>query len=89
MYKEIVDIGHMIQVDDVIGATEPGHKAHMLNSYINIYTAEKRLQFNSKKCKVMFVGCESDSSLSGSLTVDSWSVSHEEDSRGEGRLVEK
>ena len=87
-YKGVLSIGYMIQVDDTIGFTKPGYLAHMLNSYINIKTAEKMLQFNPRKCKVIFVGCKSDIAQSGPLTVDSWKVEHQEDGRGGQRLVE-
>ena len=73
-YKSQLSIGHVIQVDDIIGFTEPGVMAQMFNSYINIKTAEKQLQFNPKKCKVMYVGCDSESDQTGDLTVDSWRV---------------
>ena len=43
---------------------------------------EKMLQLNPKKCKVIFVGCESDSDRSGPLTVESGKVEHQEDRRG-------
>ena len=79
-YKCQLSIGHMIQVDDIVGFTEPGCVAQMFNSYINIKTAEKQLQFNPKKCKVMYVGCDSDSDMTGDLTVDSWRVEYRENS---------
>ena len=56
MYKDCVPVGPLGMVDDLIGITEAGHKAQELNTFINLKTADKKLQFGLDKCKVMLVG---------------------------------
>ena len=79
LYKNLLPIGFLGLVDDIVGITEAGFKAQELNAYINIKTAEKRLQFGVKKCKSMLIGKTSDSVLNNNLQVDNWSISYEED----------
>ena len=55
-YKNIVQVGVLGQIDDLIGVTEAGFRAQELNSFINTKSAEKRLQFNESKCKTILVG---------------------------------
>ena len=43
------------QVDDLIGIAEAGYKSDQLNSYVNVRTADKDLQFGHNKCKAMLV----------------------------------
>ena len=52
-YKDILQVGMLGLVDDSICISEAGYKAHMLNVFFNIKTAEKTLQFGTKKCKTM------------------------------------
>ena len=65
-------------VDDIIGVTEAGYQAKQMNSFINIKTAEKTLQFGPSKCKSMFVGKSANNFLNSDLHVDSWKVSYED-----------
>ena len=69
-YKNKLPIGPLGMIDDVITVTEAGYKAVELNSFINMKGAEKTLQFNSDKCKVMFVGKRKPSYTLGQLSVD-------------------
>ena len=39
-YKDKLSIGMLGLVDDIIGVTEAGFKAQMLNAFINVKTAE-------------------------------------------------
>ena len=55
-YKNVVDISVLALVDDLIGVTEAGFKAHQMNAVINAKTAEKRLQIGVAKCKTTFIG---------------------------------
>ena len=41
-YKKILQAGFLGLVDDIVGITEAGYKAHQLNA---VKTAEKTLQF--------------------------------------------
>ena len=53
-YKNILPVGFLGLVDDIVGITEAGYKAHQLNAVMNVKTAEKTLQFGVLKCK--FIG---------------------------------
>ena len=56
LYKNVLPVGFLGLVDDVVGITEAGCKAQMLNSFINVKSAEKYLQFGATKCKSILVG---------------------------------
>ena len=43
------------QVEDLIGVAEAGFKSALLNSNVNVKTADKNLQFGTYKCKTMLV----------------------------------
>lgn len=75
-------------VDDIIGITEPGFKAQMLNAFLNIKTAEKGLQFGVKKCKSMLIAKNTENILNSSLCVDKWNVEHRVEPSGDTTLVE-
>ena len=51
MYKGKLPIAFLGLVDDIIGISDAGIKAQMLNSFLNEKTAEKTLQFGNAKCK--------------------------------------
>ena len=55
-YMDILPVGMLGLVDDIIGVTEAGFQAQMMNSFINVKTAEKGLQFGVKKCTTMLIG---------------------------------
>ena len=89
LYKNVLPVGILGLVDDTIGITEAGYKAHMMNGFINTKTAEKSLQFGVKKCKTMLVGEDLGNILNHSLSVDKWSVEHREvKTTGDTELVE-
>ena len=48
LYKKTLPVGFLGLVDDIIGVSEAGVKAQMLNAFINTKTAEKSLQFGTK-----------------------------------------
>ena len=77
-YKEILPVGFLGLVDDIIGVTEAGFKAQQMNAFLNLKTAEKSLQFGPTKCKSMLVGKASENVLNSELLVDSWKVNYEE-----------
>ena len=78
LYKNILPIGFLGLVDDIVGITEDGYKAAELNAFINIKTAEKSLQFGPAKCKYMVVGKSKLISKPQSLQVDNWTTKHVE-----------
>ena len=64
-------------VDDIIGVTEAGFKAKQMNSFINVKSAEKCLQFGVSKCKSMTIGKNINEILKSPLSVDKWKKTHE------------
>ena len=76
----------MGQIDDLIGVTEAGYKAHQMNSYLNVKTADKFLQFGPAKCKTMIVGStkKTHEFHHTQLEVDSWRIEHNK----EGHIIE-
>ena len=54
-YKGVVPIPLLGQVDDLVGVAEAGYKTKQLNSFVNVKTADKDLQFGPEKCKTMVV----------------------------------
>ena len=84
-YKDNLKIGFLSLVDDIIGISEAGSKAKMLNAFLNIKTAEKTLQFGIKKCKFMMVGKDTKNIMKNNLMVDEWKVNYSET----GNIVEK
>ena len=75
-YKGTLPITMLAMVDDMIGVTNVGYKAKLINAAINIKTAEKRLQFGETKCKSMLVGLNTKHSNDSSLVVDKWKTEH-------------
>ena len=89
LYKKTLPVGFLGLVDDIIGVSEAGVKAQMLNAFINTKTAEKSLQFGTKKCKSMLVGKDIKNVVNNELLVDSWSIDYQENSdTGEDDLIE-
>ena len=90
LYKEILPVGFLGLVDDIIGVTEAGIKAQEMNTFINMKTAEKCLQFGPTKCKSMLVGKDVSTVINSNLQVDNWSVKYVENVQtGEDDLNEK
>ena len=89
LYKNVLQVGFLGLVDDIVGITEAGHKAHQLNAVMNVRTAEKTLQFGVKKCKSMLVGKKLDNVLNHPLQVDNWTVEYQDNCKtGQADLVE-
>ena len=42
-------------VNDLIGISETGVNAHIMNGILNIKAAEKELHFGTSKCKMMII----------------------------------
>ena len=70
--KNIISVGFLCLVDDIVGITEAGFKPSQLNSVINVRTAEKTLQFGPPKCQYMIVGKNADTIIQNKLQVDHW-----------------
>ena len=84
-YKGYVPIPLLGLIDDTISVNLAGHKATQMNSYINVKSADKYLQFGQDKCKAMVVGRKVESHHIPRLEVDTWETEHDKD----GKLVEK
>ena len=78
-YKDQVPVGILGQIDDLIGVTEAGYKAQQMNSYLNVKTADKYLQFGPSKCKTMVVGSmkKTFDFHHTELEVDTWRVRYD------------
>jgi hypothetical protein len=88
-YMDILPVGLLGLVDDIIGVSEAGFQAQMMNSFINIKTAEKGLQFGVKKCTAMLIGKNKEHVISSDLYVDKWTVEHRDNFvTGDTDLVE-
>ena len=88
-YMDQLHFGILGLVDDTVAVTEVGFKAHIMNVFMNIKTAEKGLQFGSKKCRIMMVGKNIENVPKTNLRVDTWSVHHKENrNTGDTDLVE-
>ena len=79
LYKGILPIGALGQVDDTIGISEAGHKAISMHTFINQKTAEKGLWFGSSKCKNILVGKRTYDYQNIALNVDAWNSEYIED----------
>ena len=73
MYKDSL----LTSIDDMLGITEAGYKAQQMNTFMNVKTAEKTLQFGPKKCKSMLVG-KGPHILNRDLQVDTWTDQYED-----------
>ena len=89
LYKNILPVGFLGMVDDIVGITEAGYQASQLNAFINVKTAEKTLQFGPAKCQYMVVGKNADTVTQNSLQVDQWISEYKENKiSGEHDLIE-
>ena len=76
LYKDSLQIGFLGLVDDIVGITNAGADSLLLNSFINIRTAEKGLQFGPSKCNYMLIGKSLTNVHQPKLEVDSWETRH-------------
>ena len=68
-------------VDDIIGVSEVGFKTQIMNTILNLKTAEKTLQFGSKKCKIMVIGKGQKVVRNNPIFVDNWSEKYVQDKK--------
>lgn len=73
-YKDIVPIGPLGMVDDLLTISECGYKTNLMNQYINVKTGTKRLQFGTSKCIKMHIGRDKCDILCKDLHVGGWKV---------------
>ena len=83
-YKGHVPIGILGMIDDIVGVSEDGIHAMQINAFINLKTAEKKLQFGHNKCNTLTVGNKSATFVETELLIDHWSEIHDEN----GHLIE-
>ena len=69
-YKDVLPVSMLALVDDMVGITYAGYRAHQMNTAINVKTAEKRLQFGESKCKTMIIGKNCDYRKDNPIMVD-------------------
>ena len=77
-YKGHVPIGILGMIDDIVGVSEIGVKSTQLNAFINIKTAEKKLQFGHKKCNTLTIAHKNVNYVKSNLVIDHWSERHDE-----------
>ena len=75
-YKGTVPVGVLGMIDDLAGISECGIKAKQMNSFINIKTAEKKLQFGPDKCHTLTISHKSVKIEETDLFIDYWSKKH-------------
>ena len=63
-------------IDDLAGVSESGLKAKQLNTFVNIKTAEKKLQFGPDKCHTILVDHKAVRCVETDLYIDTWSETH-------------
>ena len=78
-YKDILPVSMLALVDDMVGITYAGYRAHQMNTAINVKTAEKRLQFGESKCKTMIIGKNCDYRKENPIMVDKWKIEHQDE----------
>ena len=83
-YKGYIPVPVLGQIDDTIGISLAGYKANQFNSYMNVKSADKYLQFGFEKCKAMVVGKKIETFHIPRLQVDTWKTHHSK----EGVLIE-
>ena len=71
-YKGEVDIPPLIMLDDLVSISECGIKTTIANSYINVKTSSKKLQFGTQKCKKIHIGKTCDKYKCQPLFVENW-----------------
>ena len=89
-FKGEVPIPLLGQVDDLLGVAEAGFKSEQLNAFVNVKTADKDLQFGTKKCSFMVVSKMKPQNIhKAELFVDSWQVKHQSDGSLQEEFVGK
>ena len=71
-YKDELPINILGLVDDIIGVSEAGFKAQIMSTILNFKSAEKTLQFGTKKCKIMKIGKGHELVRSNPIYLDNW-----------------
>ena len=89
LYKGKLPVPFLGLVDDIIGITNAGLDAQKMNTFINVKSAEKTLQFGPKKCKSMLVGKNCANIVQSDIFVDNWKIEYEDiPDSAETKLVE-
>ena len=74
----------------MIGVSEAGYKAQIMNTILNFKSAEKGLQFGTSKCKMMIIGKNKEIIRNNKIHVDKWMEEYIENKEtGEIDLKEK
>ena len=84
-YKGCVPIPSLGLMDDSAIITEVGYKSEIVNISMNECSAEKKLQFNEKKCKYLKMGKNKQVVTNQTLEVDTWKQAYDNDDNLGGR----
>ena len=77
-YRETIKIPPLAMVDDIVAVSVCGIETVDMNSYLNTKTNLKKLQFGTKKCVKMHVGCYTP--YCPDLYIDQWKLENVEES---------
>ena len=78
-YKGIVPVGVLGMIDDLAGISEGSMKAKELNAFINVKSAEKKLQFGANKCNTLTIYNKNVINEETDLLIDYWSEKHDKE----------
>ena len=85
-----MEIDSLGLVDDIIAVSEASHRAQMINTILNLKSAEKGVQFGVNKCKVMIIGRELENVINYPIYADEWTESYfENEVTGDIEIKEK
>ena len=73
-YKDKVKIPLLGMCDDMLCISKAGHQTQMMNSFINVKSAMKRLQYNPDKCHIMHIGKDIPEHKKMEMYVDGWKM---------------
>ena len=73
-FKGAVPIGPLGMVDDLLTISECGYNTSLMNNFINVKTATKRLQFGTDKCIKMHIGKSNSDVLCKDCYVGNWKI---------------
>ena len=70
LFKNVLPVGFLGLVDDIVGIKEAGYKAHQLNAVRMSKQLKKTLKFWVLKCKSMLVGKNKENVVNNNLLVN-------------------
>ena len=78
-YKGKVNVPLLGMVDDMLCISKSGPQTMQMNSFVNVRSAMKRLQFNSDKCHIMHIGKDIKEFDKMDFYLDGWKLTEVEE----------